>query len=119
MDLFPPCGSTADEEGGDYSDQPNYEYNELVPDAQEKYAFDVFRDSWGFRDKRVISSASLNLESEVIVADTVNGIPLTGENPFCFVAKARRGGFVVIKKVANIKLNTTRWPTARHSANDR
>jgi hypothetical protein len=82
--------------------------DQLVPDAQAKYAFDVFRDSWGFRDKRVISSASLNLESEVIVADTINGIPLTEESPFCLVAKARQGDFVVIRKVAVIKFNTTR-----------
>jgi hypothetical protein len=62
---------------------------ELVPDARAKYAFEIFKESWGFRDMRVISSASLNLESEVIVADTINGIPLGGENPFCFVAKTK------------------------------
>jgi hypothetical protein len=44
----------------------------------------------------------------VIVADTINGIPLTEESPFCFVAKASQGGFVVIKEVAHIKLNRTR-----------
>ena len=82
--------------------------NQLVPDAKARYAFDVFTDSGGFRDKRVMSSASLNLESEVIVADTINGIPLAGENPFCFVAKAKQGDSIVIRRVTNIKLSSVR-----------
>jgi hypothetical protein len=79
---------------------------QLAPDAKAKYAFDVFRDSWGFRDRRVISSESLNLESEVIVADTINGIPIADESPYCFVAKAKQGDSVVIGNVVTIKLSS-------------
>lgn len=82
--------------------------DELVRDARAKYAFEVFKESWGFGDRRAMSSARLNLDSEVIMADTINGIPLTGENPLCFVAKAKQDGYVVIRKVASIKLGSVR-----------
>lgn len=60
------------------------------------------------RDRRVMSSASLNLDSEVIVADTIDGTPLAGEDSFCFLTKAKLGDSVVIKRVAHIKLSSVR-----------
>lgn len=117
MNLFPPCRDPANEKGGDHSDQFNCEYNNLIRRNQPrrigarcagKMHFEVFRDSWRFRDRRVISSVGLNLESEVIVADTINGVPLGGENPFCFVAKAKKGESGVIREVTDIKLSSIR-----------
>jgi hypothetical protein len=78
--------------------------SDLVPDGVASYRFEVFKQSWGFRDKRVMSSDDLNMESDTIVADTINGRKLVGDNPFCFAATAKRGGMVVVKKLAHIKV---------------
>ena len=78
--------------------------DELVPDKRVGHTFEVFKGSfWGFRDRRVVSSTDLNLESETLVADTVNGKRLAGNSPFYFVGKNQSGDSIVIKKLAHIK----------------
>jgi len=81
--------------------------SELVPNGFVNDRFEVFRESWGFRDKRVSRSDDLNTESVSIVADTINGKRLVGETPFCFAATAKRGDVIVVKKLAHIKIVTT------------
>jgi hypothetical protein len=80
--------------------------NELLPDGLANYKLEVFREFWAFRDKRVLSSEDLNMESETIVADTVDGKKLVGETPFCFVATAKRGDLIVVERLAHIKVTT-------------
>jgi hypothetical protein len=56
--------------------------DELVSNAREQYVFKIFKESWGLRDWRVATSTDLDLESEIIVADTINGKRLAGDTPF-------------------------------------
>jgi hypothetical protein len=81
--------------------------NELVPNGLTGYRFEVFKGAWAFRDKRVLSSDDLNMESEVLVADTINGKKLAGDSPFNFVAKTKRGDAAVVTKLAYIKFAET------------
>jgi hypothetical protein len=81
--------------------------NELVPDGLANDRFEVFKESWGFHDKRALWSDDLNMESEMIVADTINGQKLAGETPFYFAATAKRGDVIVVKRLAHIKFVAT------------
>lgn len=78
--------------------------SELVPDGLADHKFEVFEDSWGFRDKRVLSEDGVNAESELIVADTIDGKRLAGNAPFCFVVKNKRGDMIVVKKLVHIRV---------------
>jgi hypothetical protein len=49
-------------------------------------------------------SDGLNMESETIVADTINGKKQAGETPFCFAATDKRGAVIVVEKLAHIKV---------------
>jgi len=76
---------------------------ELAPGAYTQSAFEVFKEFWAFRDKLAVRSADLDLSSKLIVADTVNGKQIGGDDPFYFVGKTQAGKSVVIKKIADIR----------------
>jgi hypothetical protein len=56
-----------------------------------------------FATEPVRASADLDMQSDVIVADTINGKRLGVDHPFCFIAKNSHGDPVVIKKLSYIK----------------
>jgi hypothetical protein len=60
-----------------------------------------------FKDKLAVSSADLDLQSDLIVADTINGKRLGADHPFCSIAKNSHGEPVVIKELAYIKVVST------------
>jgi len=76
---------------------------ELVPNGCSCDTFEVFREFWAFRDKLAIRSAALDLSSELIVADTINGKRIAGDDTFYFVGKTPAGDVTVIKKIAYIR----------------
>jgi hypothetical protein len=71
------------------------------------YNIEAFRDFWAFRDKQAISSADLDMRSNVIVADTINGKRLGRDHPFCFIARNNRGDLVVVRNLAYVRLAGT------------
>jgi hypothetical protein len=80
--------------------------NELVPNTSS-YRVEVFRDFWAFKDKQIVSSADLNMQSDVIVVDTINGKRLGRAHPFCFIARNNRGDLVLVRNLAYIRLAGT------------
>jgi hypothetical protein len=63
-------------------------------------------DTWAFRDRLTVSSADLDLQSEVIVAYNKNGKRLAG-HPFCLNAKNTHGEMVVVRKLSYVRLEKT------------
>jgi hypothetical protein len=80
--------------------------SQLVPNASG-YRIEVFQDSLAFKDKLAVSSADLDMQSGVIIADTINGKRLGADHPFCFIAKNSYGDPVVIKELLYIKVVST------------
>lgn len=78
---------------------------ELIPNPSGRRV-DVFEYTLAFRDRLAISSADLDMQSEVIVAYSKNGKRLAG-NPFCLIAKNTHGDLVVISKLSYIRLDKT------------
>jgi hypothetical protein len=76
---------------------------QLVPNSSG-YQIEVFRDSFAFKDKLAVSSANLDMQSALIVADTINGKSLGKDHQFCFIAKNSHGDPVVIKEFSYIKV---------------
>jgi hypothetical protein len=72
-----------------------------------RYQLEIYRDFWAFKDKRVVLSPSLSMQSDVIVADTVNGKRLRTEHPFCLIARNDRGDLIVVRHLAYIRLTGT------------
>lgn len=79
--------------------------NVLLPDSSVRRV-DVFEDGRLFHDRLAISSADLDLHSPVIVAYNKNGKTL-GQHSFCLIAKSRNDNWVVISKLAYIRLDNT------------
>jgi hypothetical protein len=55
-------------------------------------------------DKLAVSSADLDIGSDVMVVDTINGHRLRGDDPFWLLAKNNRGDLVVVRHLAYIRL---------------
>ena len=79
---------------------------ELVPGLL-RYQLEVYRDFWAFKDKRVLLGASRSAQSDVIVADTINGKRLRTDHPFCLIARNDRGDPIVVSNLAFIRLTGT------------
>ncbi len=77
--------------------------NDLLPDAQNRYSFTVLKPAWAFRDYPVLLSKDLDLTAPIIVADTIGGKRLRGNNPFVFVAKTSQGQTVMVRNIAYIR----------------
>lgn len=73
--------------------------------AASGYRLEIFQRSLAFKEKLAISSADLDMESDVISADTVNGKRLGADYPFCLVAKNRHGDSIVVDKLSYIKVD--------------
>lgn len=71
------------------------------------YQLEIYRDFWAFKDKHVVLSPSLSVQSDVIVADTINGKRLRTDHPFCLIARNDRGEPVVVSNLAYIRLTGT------------
>lgn len=54
-----------------------------------------------------LSATDLDLQSKPIIADTVDGKPLTGDAPYCFVAKPRYKAVQKINEVQTITLKSS------------
>jgi len=54
-----------------------------------------------------LSATDLDLQSKPIIADTVDGKPLTGDAPYCFVAKPRAKAVQKIKEVQTITVKSS------------
>ena len=78
---------------------------ELIPNSSG-HRFDVLESTWAFRDRLAVSSADLDMQSEVVVPYAENGKKLAG-NPFYFIAKNAHGDLVVISKLSYIRLDKT------------
>jgi hypothetical protein len=79
---------------------------ELVSGTQH-YQLEVYRDFWAFKDKHVVLSSSLSVQSDVIVADTINGKRLRTDHPFCLIARNDRGDPIVVRNLAYLRLTRT------------
>ena len=72
-----------------------------------RYQLEVYRDFWAFKDKRVLLGPSLSVQSDVIVADTINGKRLRADHPFCLIARNVGGDPIVVSNLAYIRLTGT------------
>jgi hypothetical protein len=54
-----------------------------------------------------LPATDLDLQSKPIIADTVDGKPLTGDAPYCFVAKPRSKAVQKINEVQTITLKSS------------
>jgi hypothetical protein len=68
-----------------------------------RYKVEVFRDVSLFGDKLAVSSADLNMESDAVLADTVNGKRLGSDHPFCFIGLNRQGNLMVVRNLSYIR----------------
>jgi hypothetical protein len=71
---------------------------DLAPNTSGRRV-DVFEPTCAFRDRLAVSSTDLDMQSEVIVANTKNGKNLV-EHPFCLMTKDNRGDWVLTCKAA-------------------
>jgi hypothetical protein len=78
---------------------------DLIPDLMGR-RIEIFQDST-FREKEVASSADLDLHSDIIVADTIDGKRLRKDHPFCFIAKSARWDWVLVNKMTYIRVAGT------------
>ncbi len=79
--------------------------DQLLPADHLLVSFRLYREThWGFRDRIAISSADLDKDSEVILADTQNDRPITRANPFSVVLRQPDGALRVIRDVASVQL---------------
>ena len=69
-----------------------------------RYQLEVYRDFWAFKDKPVVLSPNLSVQSNVIVADTINGKRLRTDHPFCLIARNDRGDLIVVRNLAYLRL---------------
>jgi hypothetical protein len=76
--------------------------DELAPNATGRRV-DVFKDTWGLRDRLAMSNVGLDYKSEVIVAYSKNGKRLA-EHPFCLIAKNAHGNIVIVRNLSYIRL---------------
>lgn len=72
-----------------------------------RYQIEVYRDFWALKDKRVLLGPSLSAQSDVIVADTINGKRLRTDHPFCLIARNDRDDPIVVSNLAYIRLTGT------------
>ena len=78
----------------------------LVPENTPLYRFEVFTESWDFRDKHFKAKDDFDPALEPVIADTVNGRKMGGQSPFYFVTLSKSGSPIVIKKLAFVKILT-------------
>ena len=64
--------------------------------------------SHGFFHKSTITALQLNPTSEPLIAPTVNGKHLSGDMPFCLIAKDRQGHDLLIRNVTAIRVMQSR-----------
>ena len=78
--------------------------NQLVFELS-KYRIELFQDIGAFhKNKLVVSGTDLGMESNMIVVDTINGERLGREHPFGVVTKDNRGGTIIVRNLAYIRL---------------
>lgn len=76
-----------------------------MPQHQESGMVKV---SYGFFHTKTFSAAELNPASEPLVADKINGKHLSGDMPFCLLAKDRQGHDLLIRNVTIIRFMQSR-----------
>jgi len=79
---------------------------QLDPNAS-RYKVEVFREVSLFGDKLAVSSADLSMESDAVLADTVNGERLGSDHPFCFIGLNRKGDLMVVRNLSYIRFAGT------------
>jgi hypothetical protein len=84
--------------------------DQVVPDISD-YRVDVFRNFWAFKDKLAVSSSDLDMRFNMTVADTMNGKRLGQDHPFCLIARNNRGGLVIVRDLAYIRLGKIHEPS--------
>jgi hypothetical protein len=72
-----------------------------------RYQLEIYQDFWAFKDKHVVLSPNLSMQSDVIVADTMNGKRLKTDHPFCLIARNDRGDPIIVNNLAYIRLTGT------------
>jgi len=72
-----------------------------------RYQLEIYQDFWAFKDKHIVLSPNLSMQSDVIVADTINGKRLKTDHPFCLIARNDRGDPIIISNLAYIRLTGT------------
>jgi hypothetical protein len=78
--------------------------NQLVFDLS-KYRIDVFQDRGAFhKNKLAISRTNLDMKSNMVVVDTLDGEKLGREHPFWVVTKDNPGGTIIVKNLAYIRV---------------
>jgi hypothetical protein len=75
---------------------------ELVPGSRDSF-LQVYSDR-SFRDKRVALDPSLSKQSEVLVADTMDGKRLSGDHPYCLIIRNGKGDQIIVKNLSFIRL---------------
>jgi hypothetical protein len=78
--------------------------NQLVSDLS-KYRIEVFQDTGVFhKDKLAVTGTDLDMASNMIVINTINGEKLGREHPFGFVTKNNRGSTIIVRNLSYIRL---------------
>ena len=70
----------------------------------KRFQVEAFQEGRIFRDKRIALPQDTTTQSDVIVADTVNGKRLGQDHPFSLVARTTDGRSIVVPKLAFIRL---------------
>jgi hypothetical protein len=81
---------------------------QLVSNAVLALPGEVIEIEFDSHQTLTISGPDLDLQTKPIIADTVDGKPLSGDAPYCFVAKARYKPVQTITGVQTITIKSSR-----------
>jgi hypothetical protein len=81
--------------------------DQLLPGAVISSPGEVIEVEYGSHQTLTIPGNELDAQAKTVVADTVDGKPLTGDAPYCFVLRSRYKGFQKINEVQTITIKSS------------
>jgi hypothetical protein len=81
---------------------------DLLTTVPQRQKSNLVKVSYDFFHTKTFSTADLHTSSEPLIADKANGKHLSGDMPFCFIAKDRQEHDVVIRNVTAIRVMQSR-----------
>jgi hypothetical protein len=81
--------------------------DQLLPGTVLSTPGELIEVDFGSHQRLTIPGNELDTQAKALIADTVDGKPLTGDAPYCLVLKSRSKGFQAINAVQTVTIKSS------------